>query len=277
MASSPRSKKPNNSEIIEILSSDEGQQQTTQESVRASSNAAAGEIVEIPSGSDDDSDDSEPSSPQVQAPVAVDAERSATAVSSASDELHPAFPQPRRPDQDQTTTQRAAAQGATNTVSASRNTNAPHSARDQSRPSSNKPSQQSRNPLPRDLTRVHAPVPSLLPRKRIIPGGLATEQLHLPPSERKSQPHFDTIFRNLVEYGSLSGPDNGIENDPRRMPSRREMVERARTEMLERDEEVRREAERERERREGLEGERERAWKGRDEREEVKGKKEKEN
>lgn len=52
----------------------------------------------------------------------------------------------------------------------------------------------------------------------------------------------------------MGGPENGVENDPRRMPSRREMVERARAERLERDEEVRREAERERGRREDLEG-----------------------
>ncbi|GAB7332216.1 hypothetical protein MBLNU13_g04073t1 [Cladosporium sp. NU13] len=113
MASSSRSKKPNNSKIIEISSSSDAEEQSTQARVRPASNVAAVEIIEIP-----DSDDEEPSSPEAEARAAVDA---AAAVSSAKDELHPALLQLRRPYEDLTIAQRASLQSATNTASASGN------------------------------------------------------------------------------------------------------------------------------------------------------------
>lgn len=179
-------------------------------------NAAAAEVIEI-TDSDAEKPSPSPSPSQEQARVAAilaAADRSLSAVSSVRDEPHPALSQS-NPDESTTTAQRALKQDATNPAPTDRSTANPHPQQPPAR-------------LPRDLMTTLAygppiPLPPLPPRRPItIPGGLATEQLHLPPSERKPQTHLDRMFRNILEYGSLNGPEERALNDPGLIPSRRE-------------------------------------------------------
>lgn len=228
-------------------------------------NAAAAEVIEI-TDSDAEKPSPSPSPSQEQARVAAilaAADRSLSAVSSVRDEPHPALSQS-NPDESTTTAQRALKQDATNPAPTDRSTANPHPEQPPAR-------------LPRDLMTTLAygppiPLPPLPPRRPItIPGGLATEQLHLPPSERKPQTHLDRMFRNILEYGSLNGPEERRLNDPGLIPSRREMLERSKRERLEReaerDRKVREEEEREREFEEGIKGRREERRRGLKERE----------
>jgi hypothetical protein len=76
------------------------------------------------------------------------------------------------------------------------------------------------------------PHPDLPAKNTATPGGLAFEQRHLPPEERKPRLHVERTMKNLVEYGSLNDPSEVVKNDPRNIPSVRETIERAKRERL---------------------------------------------
>ena len=188
--------------------------------------------------SDDDMIDQEadaaPPSTQARRATDIAAADRIVLVSAARDEPYPPSSQPQHSDD----------------LSTERSLIATSSVRDEPLPTTSQPPPHGR---PRDLAIEIAYGPPPYPaatatqktKKNVIPGGLSFEQLHLPPGERRPLLHAEQTSKNLVEYGSLNGPEDAVTNDPVNIPSHRERLARAKEERLRREAERDREKERE--------------------------------
>ena len=204
-------------------------------------------------------------------------ERSATVISSARDEPYPSASQPRPRDEHSTNRSETAVAAARDEAYTPDEQSADQSStatRSGPPPSSSQSQPQRPNDLAAAFQRDPAiavaygfpthkfnhPKPPPQQGRNAIPGGLAFQQHHLPPEERKSQYHLEHTMKNLVEFGSLNDPSEVERNSPASIPSFATTLARAKAERLQR--EAERDAKKEKERveketaeRKGTEGE----------------------
>jgi hypothetical protein len=192
-------------------------------------------------------------------------ERSATVISSVRDEPYPSASQPRRPDEHSTNRYETAVSTARDEPYPPDEQSADQSSTSASAtsPEGTHPSSQSQPERPNDLAaafqrdpaiavaygfpmhKFNHPKPPPQQGRNAIPGGLAFQQMHLPPQERKPQYHLEQTMRNLVDFGSLNDPSEVERNSPVSIPSFATTLAKAKAERLQREAERDAKAERE--------------------------------